>query len=99
MTTPLVEAEKAVGKTVAGWVKSVGEKLGLNVDDSSGPPIFITGGTGPVGHRIALRLADAGYPHVRVGVHNTQACENLGKLGVEVVSIIDSAVDASSPCM
>jgi uncharacterized protein YbjT (DUF2867 family) len=84
MTNPLVAAEKAIEKTVVGWAKSVGEKLGLNVE--SGGQVFITGGTGPIGHRIALRLAEAGHPHVRVGVHNTQACEDLSNfLGVEVV--------------
>ena len=85
MTTSLVAAEKAVEKAVVGWAKSVGEKLGLNVEESGGP-VFITGGTGPVGHRIALRLADAGYPHVRVGVHDNQACQDLSNLGVEVAT-------------
>jgi uncharacterized protein YbjT (DUF2867 family) len=62
----------------------VGEKLGIpNLDPTSGL-IFVTGGVGPVGHRVALRLIDAGYPTVRIGVHHPEAGEALNKLGVEV---------------
>jgi uncharacterized protein YbjT (DUF2867 family) len=61
----------------------VGEALGIpNLDPSSGK-IFVTGGSGPVGHRVALRLLNAGYPTVRVGVPHVDAAEGLNKLGAE----------------
>lgn len=46
--------------------------------------VFVTGGSGPVGHRIALRLVDAGHPNIRTGVHHLEAAESVGKLGVEI---------------
>jgi uncharacterized protein YbjT (DUF2867 family) len=81
MTNPLESVENAV----VNWARAVGEKLGIPNLDPAGGLILVTGGTGPVGHRIALRLADAGYPTVRAGLHNPEADETLGKLGVDVV--------------
>lgn len=61
----------------------VAEALGIpNIDPSSGK-IFVTGGSGPVGHRVALRLLNAGYPSVRVGVPRADAAEGLNQLGAE----------------
>jgi NAD(P)H dehydrogenase (quinone) len=62
----------------------VGEKLGIpNLDPTSGT-IFITGGTGVVGYRVATRLLRAGYPTVRLGVHHPDIAEELGKEGAEI---------------
>jgi uncharacterized protein YbjT (DUF2867 family) len=62
----------------------VGEALGLrNMDPESGR-IFVTGGTGVIGHRVALRLLRAGYPEVRLGSHNPEILEDMNKLGAEI---------------
>lgn len=70
---------------VENWARAVGEKLHIVNVDPSGGCVFVAGGVGPIGHRIALRLADAGYPHVRAGVHSKEAGETLRNLGVDVV--------------
>jgi uncharacterized protein YbjT (DUF2867 family) len=70
----------AVGKTLA----EVAETLGIpNVDPSSGK-IFVTGGSGPIGHRIALRLLRAGYPNIRVGVPHPDSADQLNEQGAEL---------------
>jgi NAD(P)H dehydrogenase (quinone) len=62
----------------------VGEALGIrNLDPESGL-IFVTGGTGVVGYRVATRLLRAGYPTVRVGAHNIETAEEMSKLGAQV---------------
>jgi len=53
------------------------------LDPTSGT-IFITGGTGVLGYRVATRLLRAGYPTVRLGVHHPDAIEDLNKEGAEV---------------
>lgn len=63
----------------------VGEALGIrNLDPDSGL-IFVTGGTGVMGHRVAQRLLNAGFPSVRLGTHHTGALTEMEKLGAEVV--------------
>jgi uncharacterized protein YbjT (DUF2867 family) len=78
---------KAVKDTAANvklTLAKVGEALGItNLDPTSGT-IFITGGSGILGHRVATRLLKAGYPHVRLGVHHSEAVEDLKKLGAEI---------------
>ena len=62
----------------------VGEALGIrNLDPDSGL-IFVTGGTGVIGHRVALRLLQAGYPHVRLGVSPPDKLADMNKLGAEL---------------
>jgi NAD(P)H dehydrogenase (quinone) len=71
-------------RTSARKLFQVGEALGIrNLDPESGL-IFVTGGTGVVGHRVVTRLLRAGYPTVRVGVHSIEAGEAMSKLGAEV---------------
>lgn len=52
-------------------------------DPESGK-IFITGGNGIVGHRVAQRLLNAGYPEVRLGAHKADSLEDFNKLGAEI---------------
>jgi NAD(P)H dehydrogenase (quinone) len=62
----------------------VGEALGLrNLDPQSGK-IFITDGLGVVGHRVALKLLNAGFPTVRLGATNPVSMSFVSELGGEV---------------
>ena len=62
----------------------VGEALGLrNLDPESGK-IFITDGTGVVGHRVASKLCKAGYPSVRLGGFSPESSPLSGFDGVEI---------------
>lgn len=62
----------------------VGEALGLkNLDPTSGT-IFITGGTGVLGYRVAARLLHAGYSTVRVGVPHPDVLEDLAREGAHI---------------
>jgi uncharacterized protein YbjT (DUF2867 family) len=62
----------------------VGEALGIrNLDPDSGL-VFVTGGGGVIGHRVALRLLNAGYPHVRLGSMHVDKLADLNKLGAEI---------------
>jgi NAD(P)H dehydrogenase (quinone) len=62
----------------------VGEVLGFkNLDPESGK-IFVTGGAGVIGHRVALRLLNAGYPDVRLGSHHPHAFAEENKMGAEI---------------
>jgi len=62
----------------------VGEALGLrNLDPESGL-IFVTGGSGVIGHRVATRLLRAGYPMVRLGAHKPNTLEDMNKMGAEI---------------
>jgi uncharacterized protein YbjT (DUF2867 family) len=68
----------------ARTLAQVGEALGLrNLDPDSGR-IFITDGAGVVGHRVALRLLQAGYPTVRLGSKHPDSLETLNKMGAEI---------------
>lgn len=65
-------------------LRQAGEALGLrNLDPESGK-IFLTGGSGVIGHRVALRLLQAGYPEVRIGSFRPDSLEELNKLGAEI---------------
>lgn len=72
----------------------VPSKAAQNADEKAA--IFVTGGSGPVGHRIALRLVDAGYPNIRTGVHHLEAAEYVEKLGVNI-SYFDWNMEESYP--
>lgn len=65
-------------------LRQVGEALGLrNLDPESGK-IFLTGGSGVIGHRVALQLLRAGYPEVRIGSLRPDSLEELNKMGAEI---------------
>lgn len=62
----------------------VGEALGLrNLDPESGK-IFITDGVGVVGHRVAVKLLNAGYPTIRLGTTNPVSLSFANDLGAEI---------------
>jgi uncharacterized protein YbjT (DUF2867 family) len=62
----------------------VGEALGIrNLDPESGK-IFITDGSGAVGHRVATRLLNAGYPNIRLGTTSRDSLSLMNKLGAEI---------------
>lgn len=62
----------------------VGEALGIrNLDPESGL-IFVTGGTGVIGSRVATKLLRAGYPNVRLGVQHLEDGEWFNKHGAEI---------------
>jgi uncharacterized protein YbjT (DUF2867 family) len=68
----------------ARTLAQVGEALGLrNLDPESGK-IFVTDGSGVVGHRVALRLLRAGYPTVRLGSTNPDSLAAMNQLGAEI---------------
>jgi uncharacterized protein YbjT (DUF2867 family) len=68
----------------AQTLAQVGEALGLrNLDPESGK-IFITDGAGVVGHRVALKLLNAGYPTVRLGATNPVSMSFASELGAEI---------------
>ena len=64
----------------------IGEKLGLHHTEIVTGKLFITGGQGVIGYRVALRLLNSGYPSVRVGFrHPDDGCaQDLSKKGAEI---------------
>jgi NAD(P)H dehydrogenase (quinone) len=65
-------------------LSKVGEALGIpNLDRESGL-IFVTGGKGIVGHRVATRLLRSGYPKVRLGANGPTTLEDENKGGAEI---------------
>jgi uncharacterized protein YbjT (DUF2867 family) len=71
-------------RTTAVKLAQVGEALGIrNLDPECGL-IFVTGGTGIVGSRVATRLLRAGHPSVRLGVHHVDEGEEMNKHGAEI---------------
>lgn len=63
----------------------IGEALGIhNLDPESGK-IFITDGTGVIGHRVALKLLNAGYPSVRLGTSMPpESLSSMNEMGAEI---------------
>jgi hypothetical protein len=79
--------EKAEKLVREGSVKlaKLAENLGIrNVDPDCGK-IFVTGGTGVVGHRVALRFLKDGYADIRLGSHRPETLLEMKELGAEVV--------------
>jgi uncharacterized protein YbjT (DUF2867 family) len=62
-----------------------GDILGLPNFDAKCGLIFVTGGNGPVGHRVAKRLLRAGYAQVRLGAHHVSDMEDKSKEGADIV--------------
>ena len=64
----------------------MGEALGIHNLDPDPGKIFITGATGVIGHRVALRLLNAGYTDVRLGTghHKQDDLEEMNELGAEI---------------
>ena len=68
----------------AHTLAQVGEALGLRNLDSESGKIFITDGSGVVGHRVAAKLTKAGYPSVRVGGFGPESVPLSNLDGVEI---------------
>jgi NAD(P)H dehydrogenase (quinone) len=62
----------------------VGEALGIRNLDPEAGMIFVTGGSGIIGHRVAARLLHAGFPHVRLGTSKIDLLEDMNKMGAEI---------------
>ena len=62
--------------------------------------LFITGGKGIIGYRVALRLLNAGSPSVRIGVRHPEdeSAQELSKKGAEIADFewCDEATYASA---
>ena len=59
------------------------DTIGFDFDRSAGT-IFITGGTGVIGHRVATLHLNSGYPTVRLGVKYQDIVSNLNIMGAEI---------------
>jgi uncharacterized protein YbjT (DUF2867 family) len=84
------EAVSRLATKFGAHLESFGEELAhtikaatTNVDPDAGL-IFVTGGTGVIGYRVATRLLHAGYPKVRVGALHFDHAEGLNKEGAEI---------------
>lgn len=81
----LVEGMEVALKRSARNLMQAGEALGIHNLDPSAGKIFVTGGAGIIGHRVAVRLLHAGYPHVRLGTSKIDSLEDMRQLGAEIV--------------
>jgi hypothetical protein len=72
--------------------------LGFEIDPDAGK-IFITGGNGPIGHRVAYKLLRAGFPDVRLGAHRLEDMEDKREEGAEVVKFIWEDPDTYSKAL
>jgi len=89
--TTLEKVENVVAHVAEDVVHKVGNALnevsrftiGVDFDRSAGT-IFITGGRGVIGHRVAKLLLDSGYPTVRLGVKDQDKVSDLNKMGAEI---------------
>jgi len=76
-------AEEKVTEKLSAVGNKILHKLDFEIDRNAGR-VFITGGHGVMGYRVASRLLAAGYPTVRVGALHADEMEDLSKLGAEV---------------
>lgn len=77
----------------------IGEALGFQNLDPDAGKIFVTGGTGVIGHRVAQRILESGYKDVRLGAHETAALEDLRKLGAEACEFDWDNEDTYAPAL
>lgn len=63
----------------------IGESLGIRNLDPDAGKIFVTGGGGVVGHRVALRFLKDGYADIRLGYHRPDGLDEMKRLGADVV--------------
>jgi NAD(P)H dehydrogenase (quinone) len=66
-------------------LENIGESLGIHNLSREPGKIFVTGGSGVIGHRVATNLLETGYAKVRVGTGVTGSLEELDIAGAEVV--------------
>jgi NAD(P)H dehydrogenase (quinone) len=79
-----VQVRRGSARNVMDGLMHVGEALGIHNLDPEPGNIFVTGGTGIIGHRVAARLLNAGYPHVRLGTSKVDSLGDMNKLGAEI---------------
>jgi uncharacterized protein YbjT (DUF2867 family) len=66
-------------------LENIGETLDIhNLDRESGK-IFVTGGSGVIGHRVATRLLATGYAQVRLGTGVAGSLDTMRAEGAEIV--------------
>jgi NAD(P)H dehydrogenase (quinone) len=66
-------------------LETIGEALDMhNLDRESGK-IFVTGGSGVVGRRVAMKLLDTGCTNVRLGTGKTDSLYEMHQKGAEIV--------------
>jgi len=75
--------ERNLSERLSGVGAKFIHKLDFEFDRDAGK-IFITGGHGIMGFRVASRLLNAGFPSVRVGALHPTEMEDMNKLGAEV---------------
>ena len=77
---PIIQASEKVSDVI-------GECLGREHQEVVTGKIFVTGGRGVLGYRVALRLLEAGSPSLRVGFRrpDDDCAQVLSKKGAEVV--------------
>lgn len=68
-------------------LSKISSALGFEIDPDAGK-IFITGGNGPLGHRVATKLLRAGFPDLRLGAHRPEDMEDKSEKGAEVVRFV-----------
>ena len=75
--------EKLIAATKRTLIEVV-EALGIRNLDGEPGQIFVTGGSGLVGHRVASLLLKSGYTSVRVGAREQANVQDLCERGAEV---------------
>jgi nucleoside-diphosphate-sugar epimerase len=81
-------AAERVENLIKDSFHKIGTILGFEIDPDAGK-IFITGGNGPVGHRVASKLLNAGFPAVVCGAHHPEEMKNdKDKEGAEIVHFV-----------
>lgn len=81
-------AAERVESLIKESLHKIGTILGFEIDPDAGK-IFVTGGNGPLGHRVASKLLNAGFPAVRCGAHHPEEMQNdEGKEGAEIVRFV-----------
>jgi NADP-dependent 3-hydroxy acid dehydrogenase YdfG len=75
----------AVLRKTALTLAHFGELLGMQNLDPDPGKIFVTGGSGVIGHRVAARMLHAGYPQVRLGTSRIDSLKNMKEKGAEIV--------------
>jgi uncharacterized protein YbjT (DUF2867 family) len=66
-------------------LQHIGEAFDIHHIDREPGKIFITGGSGVIGHRIATKLVDVGYTNVRVGTDIKDFLNHMPWKGAKVV--------------
>lgn len=90
--------EKAIRE---GSVKlaQLAENLGIKNLDPDAGKIFVTGGSGVVGHRVGMRFLKDGYADIRIGSNRPDALDEMKTLGADVVDFAWDREDTYAPAL